>query len=402
MIKQKIVNCLFVALLMPVSNFAQSFKYQASLSPATKDGFYAITMIPALTAYLQPDFRDLRLVSKDGVFVPYIIKQSTSAPDPQAPYRAFTIISQSSSDSITTLLLDNATAQSIDNISLEINNAFAERIASLSGSNSQALWYTLIDQFAINQHYSTTGNSYTENISVPTNNYRYLKIVIHNQKNDPLNIRKAGTFTSTLPVALSDFQENPPVHFTQKDSAGSSYYFFSESTPYIIDRVTVRVKGPKFFSRVLTIYTKNHSEDYTIKTDSVFNLATHSFKEGKWIFSVQNGDNPPLQISGVTTSQRVNIIIAYLEKDKTYHLEMGNASATIPVYDLVQFADSIPSNLPSLSISEINPKTGTSSSVPPSGSIWNKAWLWVILGAILILLSVFTIKLVKEMNEKKG
>src|SRR5258708_684172 len=51
-----------------------SFAYQAALDTIKQSGFYKITLQPDLLAKCREDLSDLRIVDKEGKFIPYVLK----------------------------------------------------------------------------------------------------------------------------------------------------------------------------------------------------------------------------------------------------------------------------------------------------------------------------------------
>jgi hypothetical protein len=68
----------------------------------------------------------------------------------------------------------------------------------------------------------------------------------------------------------------------------------------------------------------------------------------------------------------------------------------LPSYDLVNFANKIPSNAASLNMGDEEKLTAEEPAVSPL--IKNKIWLWVLMGVVIGVLAFFTVRM---MNEKK-
>ncbi|HTL10271.1 MAG TPA: DUF3999 family protein [Chitinophagaceae bacterium] len=76
----KIYNLIGLLVCFALASHAQQvFRKQAPLNTVPADGFYQVNLSPALTAWLQPDLRDIRLLNKDGQQVPYILKTDQQA-----------------------------------------------------------------------------------------------------------------------------------------------------------------------------------------------------------------------------------------------------------------------------------------------------------------------------------
>jgi len=129
----------------------------------------------------------------------------------------------------------------------------------------------------------------------------------------------------------------------------------------------------------------------------LFHLSLPLLNDSVITVQIYNEDNPPLDISSITTAQDAEQIIAYLDSGKSYQLEMMSADAQPPRYDLVNFKDSIPENIKQIGVSQIVP-------IPALGTVaplilFKNSWLWVVLALVLIVLALFTIRLTKEVGK---
>ena len=139
--------------------------------------------------------------------------------------------------------------------------------------------------------------------------------------------------------------------------------------------------------------------NFTIASDSLVNLSLPLLNDSIIRIRIYNEDNPPLDISSITTSQDPEQIIAYLDSGKSYHLEMMSADAQSPRYDLVNFKDSIPENIKQIGVSHIA-RIPIPQAVTPF-VLFKNSWLWVTLGVVLIVLALFTIRLTKEVGKRQ-
>jgi hypothetical protein len=137
--------------------------------------------------------------------------------------------------------------------------------------------------------------------------------------------------------------------------------------------------------------------NFTISSDSLFHLSLPLLNDSVITIQIYNEDNPPLDISSITTAQDAEQIIAYLDSGKSYQLNMMSADAQPPRYDLVNFKDSIPENIKQIGVSQIV-YVPALRSIPPNDH-FKMSWLWVTLGVVLIVLALFTIRLTKEVGK---
>jgi hypothetical protein len=400
MTAQKNRSILFLTtLLVSVSVRAQQFSEKAIFGTVSQTGFYAINITPELSAYAGKDFSDLRIVNEKGQFMAYLIRSKT----PQFygnTYNEFPILKNEVTDSGKSIIvIENKNQEKLFDIAVWIRNAAVSRKADISGSDDMIKWYTVAEGLDLEKKVVTENDKYIQTIEFPVSSYRYFKIIIENGKNNPLNIIEARRYIETQHKYDNSYLLNPAVNFIQIDSSNhNSYIKVHQNAPYHIDKVTIKINGPKFFSRKAEIVLRNAISDFQISSDSSFVFYVPTFNDMDWYIKINNGDNSPLRITNIITEQESKQIVTFLEGGKNYHLLMNNSLATRPVYDLQQFKDSISVNIPDLhilSIQKINDKAQITSS-----NIFEK-WLWPLIIIVILVLAIFTFYLSKEVERKK-
>jgi hypothetical protein len=379
------------------------------LGLVNKTGFYSIAVTPELSSYIKTDFSDLRVVDADGKQAEYLIHHvgSPSVSD-STVYKQMNIVSKKETDSGSTItIIENNLKEKISSIALLIGNASVSRTANLSGSDDKKKWFSIWENISLNQKYVSDTDKYAEILDFPMVSYRYIKLVIYNGKNYPLNIISAGRYVGNdngIKISHIDNPsiQNPNVHFFQKDSSdGYSYVNVHDSIPFQIDRISFAITGPKFFKRdaeLVIPYTYGANANFTLLSNSVFNLDVPVFKAKDWLIKIYNGDNPPLKITGISTYQQEKNIVTWLDSGKTYHLEMDNPNAVAPQYDLQMFKDSIPKNVIPLAYKSID--SIVIETTPKDTSVFKQSWLWAVIVLVLAVLVYFTWQLTKEVAKK--
>lgn len=375
----------------------QQFSHAAKLYGIQASGFYQLTITPELSSHLDVSLKDLRIVNSKGQYIPYIIKSGLPGLNDQS-FQSLPIIENTLRDTGQThLVLENNTKKNFSEIALIVRNAAVSRTAKISGSDDGKNWFAISEDISLNGGRLSDKDRFVLSISFPPSSYKYFRIVINNQKNDPLNIVEAGQHTSFNQNYRNPLVPNPDPTFVQKDSIdGYSYISITQPAPYHINVITLTVPSPKFFKRRLEVIAGNSYGDFIISSTSPLGYFLPTFNSKHFTIRIHNGDNPSLKITSISTSQEVKQIVAHLEKDEAYTLLMGNKNSSAPDYDLKDFKDSIPANIPALSYQSINKNTSTEVKKEDS-----HASLWLIIIGVLALLSFFTWNLTKELKQKK-
>lgn len=377
---------------------AQTFNYRADLDSVYQSGFYAFSITPELSSMLKTDFRDLRIRDKMGNPVPWLAASTLPVLRPGL-LRSLNIVQNRTTDSGQSLLIvRNDLKDKINGFYIRFRNAAVSRTINLSGSHDGNKWYSIIENVSLERRFIQDRDSFLENISFPLSSYTFYRVIIYNGKNDPLDIlsvQKRISRDSPIPQALL---ENPPVTFIRKDSNKISRIRVANHRRYHISHLSIQVKAPRFFKRQVDILAGDFLVgNFTISSDSMFHLSLPLLNDSVITIQIYNEDNPPLDITAITTSQDPEQIIAWLDSGKSYQLYMMSSDAQPPRYDLVNFKDSIPENIKQIGVSQIV-YIPALNSMPPN-NIFTKGWLWVILGLVLIVLVLFTIRLTKEVGK---
>jgi len=396
------------AILIQLCSNAQ-FRYSATLDSIKESGFYSITITPELAGYLKTDLSDFRIINERKEWVPFIIEFPFHRKSHTPVLLDNKIIRKENKGSETVLVIENEGKLELSNLELELKSAAAERIASLSGSDNDKEWFVILDSLLLQKSDEYAGTSHRQRINFPTNNYRYLKLTIYNNKKQPLNILKASS-SMTMPSGdtVQPFLPNPPPTFTQTDSANFSMIKIVSHRPFQTALICIEISSPLFYKREAKLFTRlknslpstwssasKHS--FTITSGHFSGHEIPLLKADTLYLLIDNGDNPTLKISSITTAVINRRGITFLEKGKTYSILTDNPEATTPVYDLEHFKDSIVAPSP-LSIGKMIELPRTTSSSSPKGN--DNIWIWPVILLILILLSFMTWKLTSDIKRK--
>ena len=382
---------------------AQNFNIKAGISKVPASGFYKISVNPDLSAHAKADLSHIRIVNQQNKQTPYIVQQGSPSLADNS-FRKLHIISNVTDKKNTVLTLENKTSGT-DQLYLLMANTAVERYASVSGSNDQKNWFIIDDQILLHNSDDQHTGHFFQTIQFPFSRYAYLKLEIHNEHTDPLNILECGTFTNVVekPVA---YQQNPEPAFSQKDSNdGSSYIFITNKEPYLTERISYLVKGPKFFNRPASVFAWSDKDRQKQLLASTTIYATQSSftlnpsKDQKLLLMIENGDNPPLRLISLYTEQPVRYLVSYLEANEEYKILADNMQATAPIYDHSQFKHSIPKALPSIRYTAPVPAVNALSIKPAEGL---NQWLWPMIIAGIFVLGFLTFKLVKDIRQNES
>jgi len=374
---------------------AQQFGYSAKLDSIATSGFYSIHLSSEVLSFLRTDHADLRIEDKDRKQIPYLL-QGSNTPLQTESFVEFPILSNRITDSgKSEIILSNDSAKLTANIKLFIKNAAVSRLGSLSGSNDRQKWFIIDDQVLIGRSYESVKDEYLQEINFPASSYRFYKLVIDNQRNDPMNIIRAGTYTLFYWKRFMQHEDNPEPVISSIDSGKYTIIDVKHNRAYHISHIAMTATGTKFFKREFQLYsidsstsTRHFIGDFSFSSKANPEFDFPLVKTSRLQLVIDNRDNPPLKIDQLRTQHISVSATAYLEKDNHYSLLLDNAEAKAPDYDLVYFKDSIPQ-----SIGWLLPQSVVSNPSIAAVSENRKWWIWPVLIGVIAIMGFLTYKL---------
>jgi hypothetical protein len=399
MIRKILPKCwFFIWILMGGYARAQTFQHTARIDSVDHSGFYAIHITPALSTLMKADFSDLRIKDSSGNPVPYLMGTEISWKD-SSQFAQLKIVENAVNDSgQTVLVVENNPNEMLDAFYIRIKNAAVSRSINLSGSKDGTQWYSIIENVNFEKRFIQDHDSFLENISFPSSSYSYYRIIIYNGKNDPLDIISVQKRIQNEHQVVNTVIQNPPAYFVRKDSSKITWLTVDNSAKYHISNVLIKVKSPRFYKRQVDVLVGGGlAGNFLISSDSLVQLSLPLFNDSVFAVKIYNEDNAPLVITGISTGQNPEDIITYLEAGKTYQLEMTSAFAAKPHFDLLNFRDSIPKDIKGIGLSNI---VNNSSVKGVNNGDIRPFWLWPVLTFVLVVLGLFSYRLIKDMSKK--
>ena len=358
---------------------------------------------------LKPGFEDLRIFGangKDTVEVPYLLKQRGDQVSTQEI--AFKQLNQSHANQVYYYTFQPSAATVINQINLNFKQENFDWKVNLEGSNDNQSWFTITKDYRI----LSIKNQYTDyhftRLNFPDAKYSYFRLAVKSNTQPELlatKILKADTVKGVFQnikyqsynikndaehkETVIDVNLTDPVPVAQLNlNAQSDFDFYR---PFKIEYVTDSFKTDQGMQY-------NYMELYS-GTISSLEKPVFSFPNtitSKLKITIQNNDNKPLRLSGLALKGNVYELIARFDDPKLpYALYYGNEKATAPSYEIDKFENKIPAGLSSLNIGEEqqNPAYAIKVTKP---LFENKAWLWVLMAVIIVLLGWFSFKMLRN------
>jgi hypothetical protein len=385
---------------------AQVYKYSAPLGSVKASGYCRIPLKPEVAGRCHTDFHDIRIRETKGKDLPYLIdvpEENISTNN----YIPFEVSNPVVTKSATTYIVDRNTAKDKSNIVIRLANADVNKQIRVEGADVQGQWFVVQSSITLNPSLLSGQAIRETTLDLPETRYRYLRFTLNDSLTGRVRILGFGYY-SVRNLSFQAFQLPTPTISYQGDFANPIKIKYNQ--PFIIDRITFEIEYNGYFYRECSVSRPTVRKDRPGEVVASCALASY-FQENAVQFAgintkelwlnIENGDNPPLKIKKVIGWQKPVYLIVNLEAGKSYQIFYGSDSAKAPVYDLIHFQDKLGGNLPEVKIG--TPVATEIPVVEKKYSFWkSRLFLWLGIGSIVLLLGVFTIRMVKEMGEKNG
>lgn len=406
-LKLRFFTILFLLVCSMLHAQIKSYSHKRTLDAPT-DLWHSVELPNTIYSKLNKDLTDIRIYgitkTSDTIEAPYILKIDKDLSERKAI--PFTIINKSKTDKgfYYTFQLDADAV--INEITPQFKTSNFDWQIKLEGSQNQSQWFTIIDDYRIlsikNKHTSYKFST----LNFPKAKYKYFRlfvpsavdpelisapIKIHTKTQVDLNAYsvkklniKEDKIKNTTVVDV-ELNHSVPINYVKLNITENHEYFRNLSVSYLADSIKTE-KGWKY-----NYYTIHHNTISSLDS-TAFNLKGTIAK--KLRFKIYNADNAPLTIKTINVKGYKRTLIARFDESATYNLVYGNTSAYQPNYDIVKFKNRIPKNLKPLQLgAEVDIFKTTLKSESPFFT--NKYWLWGLMLITILILGVFTLKLLK-------
>ncbi len=358
---------------------------------------------------ISDNFSDLRIYGispeKDTIEAPYLLRLTTNKTTTKEI--SFKTINPSHNNNGYFFTFEIPSKEPVNQIKLEFSQTNFDWRIKLEGSQNQQEWFTIIDDYRILSIKNDQTDFQSTNINFPNSAYRYFRVnIISHEKPDLLeakisdteitqgifnnynisNVTTTERTTNNQTVIDIELPKRIPICYLKINVKDSFDYYRPMTIEYLTDSFKTE-KGWKYNYSTLYSGTLNSIQ----KND--FYFASTILKKMRII--VDNYDNQLLTINSFEIKGYTHELLVRFTQTATYFLTYGNKYATEPQYDIERFSENIPDSLTAL---ELGPEQiiAKDEKLIHDPLFENKTWLWVAMTVIIILLSWFSIRMMKK------
>ena len=379
---------------------------------STAPGFVRIEVTPEVFDESQASLQDLRVLGPDGNLAPHLLRWESAVSTTSLEWRDVTLLNSVFEPEVysrVTLDFGGPIRKNLIRVQLSDTN-FRRRLAIEGGSDNQNWNLIAEDQWLFDIHQE--GKEFVlDTLSFPVNDFQYLRLTAYYMEDDPRRVE--------FQKVQSAFREVVAEKLTPVPVAALNQHLNEKTKETVIEAdlgfknlplalIGVQTEN-EYFYRGVTIRGRNttteavrrntetgweETERDTPWQDVYHGVFYRVHKEGnvsecteaknvqgayRYIeIRIDNGDNPPLNISGVKAARRDASLVFESDGAGPYRLIGGNPKAASPRYDLARSMDGLGTReWPSASIGAPTRLEATEE-LPP----WterNAVLIWVIL-----------------------
>ncbi|SRX75165.1 DUF3999 family protein [Aequorivita antarctica] len=399
----------FIFLLIAEISFSQidDYNYSREIN-GVSETWHSIELPDALFGKVSNSLNDFRIygiTETDTIEVPYLLK---IASEKQTDEKIdFTLLNASKKGEAYFFTFEIPSEKAINEIQLNFKQQNFNWLVNLEGSQDNSEWFSIVKDYRILSIKNEQTDYQFTNVRFPKSKYRYLRFQIKASEKPDLITAETQLSSFESPV----FKTYPVKSFVTTENKDSKKTIldidFSEPLP--ISLISLKINDSIDYYRPVTIkylrdsintekgwkYNFNTMETSVLSSLENNDLYFYSTITKKLRIEIENFDNRPLKIEGVTAKGYVHQLVARFAEPATYYLVYGNPKANKPNYDITKFTENIPTNIAAVKLSE--EKTIHKKEVSKRSPLFeNKLWLWFIMAVIIILLGWFTIKMIRK------
>lgn len=397
--------CIFLLLLIQTNLFSQeNFQFYRNVSPAA-NGWNAIELNDSVISVLHKNLYGIRLFQlneKDTTEIPFLLRMENEKWVENMVYSE--ILNKGFTKEGFEYMIDQKENNITNFLSIFLRNKDFDYKVKLQGSNDLKNWTTIGDNFRIVDIQIDQNSFRSNSILFSPCNFRYFKVLIIDAKKDidlyktTLKIKeiKEGNYQIISPTFTSQYnKENKKSTHLVEFASPIAVSSFEPKINYNGDYL----RNAKLYVLKDSIKTKNGNKanwqfiaSYQLSSLNINYIPFSSQITNALKIEIEEMDNPPLLMDSILIKKPNVLLVAQLNKDNAYALFYGNEKIGKPNYDLENFASSIPDTLEKAKMMHENAFFVTKK----NALLENNIWLWLILGLIILVLGIFTIKMVKK------
>ncbi len=372
-------------------------QWSAPIAPVERDGYYSILLSPEVVGRSREDLADLRLLDAAGKEVAYLIEREPAVYE-HTWMRSYKLLRNERVKRSTVIEMETDSTGTVDELLVRVRNARVSKHARITGSDDRTDWYMIQDdRLAVGEGDGAT--SVLRFVDLPLSDYRYYRIVLDDSLSAPVQVLDLGH--SARVRSEGRYTPIQGLSFTRREDRSSTRIALFAQSPFSAERLVFDIRSEVPFRRAAhfskrTSYTTRERKrdvvrtteeplgDFTLTRTSRGRVAAPGAITDTLFITIENGNDRPLDITGIHAFQLEQRMVAKLEAGVPYTMTTADPKATMPRYDIAHFRDSLPETLGTLVVPAMSARPVTPKADQDPGPSMNWVWAAIIgLGAVI-------------------
>lgn len=406
------ISSTIFTLFISFTCFAQieGYSFKRQLKKVEKENYYAIPLLPEIVARCKSDLADIRLYNikeSDTTEVPYLMESmGTSIKEVAIPFELINDTYNQKCCSYVTLKFPKK--QTINQIKLNVSDSNFDKLLKIEGSNDNKQWFTIKEHLRIVRFRNASEEYSFTTLNFQNTEYSYFRIKFDDDGSSRINVTEAYAYENLLIPGNYNELKITKKNQTENRKEKTSEIIVDFPFSYVINYITIKSNSKTDFYRNVNVYgssgtfktEKGEFENWFMINTSVFSslednvINCNNSKTKKLKIEIINYDNEAIELTEIKAYSEQCRLIANIPISDNVYLAYGKENDNSPNYDLVHFKDKIPHILTNVDygaeqvkLISINKKVQL---------IENKMWLWIVMGAVLLIIGYFAVSMIKK------
>ena len=402
-----------ILLLSVISHFGFSqigdYKHKRALEGVS--GVWHKIVLPGdIFDGVSPGLSDLRVygitASNDTIEAPYILRVNEDVYSRQQV--DFNLINSAHNQKGYYYTFEVPSSRSINHVELDFQETNYDRYVTLEGSQDQKEWFTVVESSRILSIKNDQTQYIFNTLTFPAVKYQFLRLFI--PENGSVPILNSAQLTEEVFVP-GDYVAHEIIsqETTENNDQRQTQVMLDLGDVVPVSQIQVMVSDKYDFYRPVTveylldsIQTPNGWKDrYRMAYNGTLSSLENNELKFRSVFTrkikiiIHNSDNNPLKPDDFAVKGNIYELHARFTEPATYALVYGSENAKAPDYDIVNFTNNIPKDLPALKLGP--EEVITQAPVDAASPLFeNKAWLWAVMGLIIFVLGWFSVHMIRK------
>jgi len=414
------------------------WQYKAEVTVEDGTGEYGrLILTPGIYDAARLDLADIRLLDAQGRQVPYVLAKARDITE-RLKYSPALINRSTNTEGSAMVTLDFGKQVVKNSIEVETGGNNFRRAVKIEGSNDNVEFFTVVEEAYV---FAIDYNTRFEQLDLPANDYRYLRITVK-----PMTTEEKSPVIDDVKAHKVEkkFAQRRPVEMLQvehgeNEKSKSSIYVYDLAYRHLpVSEIGLEVAENAFYRCVTvdgrdaaTRKVKVDSEDNRqrfkevevrwerIISDTIYRYTDADGKKREKLIlrvpssrrvyrylkiAVRNYDDRPLTVKSASAKMIADNMVFAAQDDVASALYVGAKSATKPQYDLARRLSrplQVKARVARLGGITDNPLFGKVEPRPLAWTEKHKVLLWIIMGAVVVVLAGFILKSFKSIQTKE-